>query len=148
MDERRRQLGAAQAELMSALTKGNAGAASFAQDQLKRAANSLLHKRMRQLERAWPALREWLGGEWEAAFTEYARACQLEDELNATDDGMRWIARLVATRALPDAVRVELLRAKLEKSRIAVCALPQAHRLVLAIRIFDRVRSVSLPWRA
>jgi len=133
----REQLATAQATLVRALHGRVAAPGNFNPDHLTTAASALRSKRMRELEKAWPALASALGVQFSRHFSDY-------DAANKRPGGMEADARLFSQwlkgrPALPDEARVELAaEAARHGFPLRVLILRNPWRPVLLLRLPNR----------
>jgi len=104
----RERLGRAQAELARALGQGAPVPEGFDVERVRAAADSLLSKRRRWVQRAWPRLAEALGEDFRPRFDAWARENPLGAEGSALADGRRFAEALEASGAFPPQAREEL----------------------------------------
>jgi hypothetical protein len=104
-DEDRRQLAAAQAALVEALTAGAATPAEFDAARVALAAKGLMRKRARGVERTWPAAAAV--PDFDVHFARFAAT--YPDPANAAADGLAFATWLLRERLMHDAGRAELL---------------------------------------
>lgn len=97
----RERLARAQAELARALALGAPVPEGFNTERVRAAADSLLTKRRRQVQRMWPTLAAALGEEYGARFNAWARESPLPVEASALVDGRRFAESLRAQGGLP-----------------------------------------------
>ncbi|NTX38916.1 hypothetical protein HUA78_31165 [Myxococcus sp. CA033] len=97
----RERLAQAQAELVHALGAGAPVPAGFDSARVLAAAQSLLHKRRRGVERAWPPLAAALGADFAVRFEHWARTHPMSVEPDALAEGRRFAASLQDEGRLP-----------------------------------------------
>jgi hypothetical protein len=102
---------AGQAELLRALTRGDAFPDGFAADKADAASRSLRRKRARAVAVAWPALSVTLGERFATRFDDFARGTPPPAWGDGLADGLAF-ARTLPRDELPEAARVELLLAR------------------------------------
>ncbi len=143
--EQRDKLAAEQAALVDALAGRSAPPAGFDPVRVATAAASLLAKRRRGVEKAWPGLAESLGDRFRRAFAEYARA-QPTPADGSHEDG-RLFARYLRHRGeLSEDGRLQLLLTELRWYRPLVLSfLPRRRALVVAFLAFRRARWFPVP---
>jgi hypothetical protein len=136
----RSRLAEQQADLVRALVGGGEPPAGFDAERLRLAARSLVNKRLREVERAWPALARCLGERWPEQFTAFARITPPPAEGGPLADGLAF-ARTLPQGDLDDEARAERFFAQLHRARLPLRMvwLPRTGRLVLGVR---------LPWLA
>jgi hypothetical protein len=134
--ESRSRLAEQQAQLVRTLVCQDKPPAGFDGERLRLAAGSLLNKRLREVERAWPALARCLGAHWSARFTAFARTTPPPAAGGPLADGLAF-ARTLPAGDLDDEARTERFFVELHRARLAVRAawLPQAGRLLLGVRL-------------
>jgi hypothetical protein len=154
-----RELADRQAELVRSLNGEGTAPAGFDADRVGVVAESLVRKRLRAVRQAWPGLATSLGGDFETLFKAFAAAYAAPRAGGALADGERFTRWLEPTHALADGARVERLAVALHfartpdglrrRRRWSVAAgatwLPRARTLVVAVRLFGRVSSVTVP---
>lgn len=101
----RERLARAQAELARALALGAPVPEGFNAERVQAAADSLLAKRRRQVQRVWPVLAAALGEEYAARFNAWARESPLPLEASALVDGRRFAEALRVHGVLPAEAR-------------------------------------------
>ena len=104
----RERLARAQAELARALGQGAPVPEGFDAERVRAAADALLSKRRRLVQRAWPRLAGALGEDFRARFDAWARENSLGAEGSPLADGRRFAEALRATGAFPTQAREEL----------------------------------------
>jgi hypothetical protein len=104
----RERLARAQAELARALGQAGPVPEGFDAERVRAAADALLSKRRRRVQRAWPRLAGALGEDFRARFDAWAREHPLEAEGSPLADGRRFAGALLATEAFPPEAREEL----------------------------------------
>lgn len=98
----REELARAQAELVRALGAGGPVPEGFDAERVRAAADSLLSKRRRQVQRAWPVLVKALGETFAGTFDAWARVNPLRGvEPDARVDGHHFAEALRAEGRLP-----------------------------------------------
>jgi hypothetical protein len=97
----RERLARAQEALVLALGTGAPVPAGFDAARVHASARTLVDKRRRQVERAWPLLASALGPDFRPRFEAWARQHPMEVEPSALADGRRFAASLEAAGALP-----------------------------------------------
>ncbi|TQF17045.1 hypothetical protein FJV41_05050 [Myxococcus llanfairpwllgwyngyllgogerychwyrndrobwllllantysiliogogogochensis] len=97
----RERLAQAQAELVKALGVGAPVPSGFDTARVLAASESLLHKRRRGVERAWPSLAAALGTDFRARFEPWARAHPMSVEPDSLAEGRRFAASLQEEGRLP-----------------------------------------------
>ncbi len=105
----RERLALAQAELVQALGVGAPVPAGFDAARVLAAAQSLIHKRRRGVERAWPLLASALGADFALSFEHWARTHPMAVEPDALAEGRRFAASLQDEGRLPSEVSGVLL---------------------------------------
>jgi hypothetical protein len=132
----RSRLAEQQAQLVRALVGQDELPAGFDAERLRLAAGSLLNKRLREVERAWPALARCLGEHWNARFTAFARTTPPPPAGGPLADGLAF-ARTLPAGDLGDEARTERFFVELQRAwlPVRVAWLPQAGRLVLGARL-------------
>jgi hypothetical protein len=108
MNESRRQLAAAQAELVRALTGAGPLPAGFDAERVQRATRSLINKRVAEVARLWPALAAALGERYAERFRTFAATTPPPHSGGPLADGRAFAATLTPTE-WTDAARLELL---------------------------------------
>jgi hypothetical protein len=132
----RSRLAEQQAQLVRALVGQDEAPAGFDAERLRLASQSLVNKRLREVERAWPALARCLGEHWSARFTAFAQTTPPPPEGGPLGDGLAF-ARTLPSCDLDDEARTERFFVELHRTRLPLRAawLPQAGRLLLGVRL-------------
>ncbi|QSQ15273.1 hypothetical protein [Myxococcus landrumensis] len=105
----RERLSQAQAELVRALGVGGPVPAGFDTARVQAAAQSLIHKRRRAVEHAWPKLVLALGPDFAARFDSWARAHPMSVEPDPRVEGRRFAESLREQGPLPASISGVLL---------------------------------------
>jgi hypothetical protein len=145
-DEDRRQLAAAQADLLNALTGGAETPADLDPARVALAVRSLLKKRARAVERTWPAAAS--APDFDRKFARFAAT--RPDPANAGADGLAFARWLLREGLLHDAGRVELLtRIAWRGWPVRVMRTADGRGFWVAVRWWRiGVRSYAVRWRA
>lgn len=113
-DDVRQHWAAAQEQLVAHLMHGKVAPTGFVQDELTAAARSLIAKRFRLVQLAWPVFSTALATEFHRLFMTYAHETPLCVEVQGRQDGCRFARWLLKKQQLPDAVQLVLLRVELQ----------------------------------
>lgn len=105
----REQLAREQAELVRALGVGAPVPAGFDTSRVLAAAQSLISKRRRGVERAWPALAAVLGPDFAHGFEQWARAHPISVNPDSHAEGRRFAQALRSEGRLPGRLSRNLL---------------------------------------
>jgi hypothetical protein len=132
----RERLAEQQARLVRALLGRDEAPAGFDAERLRLAGQSLVNKRLREVERAWPALARCLGAEWGERFSAFARTAPPPEAGGPLADGLAF-ARTLSARDLDDEALAERFLAELHHAGLPIRAvrLPRAGRLLLGGRL-------------
>ena len=135
-DERAQQ----QAALIRAIhDRDPASAGGLDLSKLQVTAESLWRKRMRSIQKAWPATSRGLGERFSDQFELYAAEYSTPD--NAGLDGYQFACWLHDRQKLPDDARVELMRRQLARGRpLRVAWLRRSRCVLIGYRWFGVVR--------
>jgi hypothetical protein len=128
-DSARAALAQKQADLVRALVANGPVPAGFSAKKVHLAANSLRHKRLREVALAWPALRSALGAEWVPRFQQFAQN-HPPSEGGPLEDGLRFVATLTPSELTDDLRRVWLW-VRLRKQCFGWAWLPQSKSLLI-----------------
>jgi len=143
----RKNLAAAQLELMRALTSGERPPAGFDASRIQATADLLRLKRARSVAHQWPRLARSLGPAFLDRFALYAQGHPAEQEGGALAEGRAFARAIARAGALADEAALELLafdlRYRISRERaiarrgisFSVRLLKQSLRLVIAIRL-------------
>ena len=112
--ESRKRLQHAQDQLVTSLMQGGDAPPGFKEEDLASAARSLLAKRRRLVQLAWPVFETTLSGQFISRFNEYARQAPLFLEAQGRQDGARFARWLLQQGQLPDPCRLALMQVELE----------------------------------
>jgi hypothetical protein len=150
-DDTREKLAREQAALARALGLGEPVPAGFDAERVRASADTLLAKRRRLVQRAWPALSSALGEDFTERFNTWARSHPLLGvEPHPLSDGRRFAESLRATGPLPEAVEGELLGFDLRWRLSPDGGLLPRRGVVLKMARLEtarrRVLAVRLPW--
>jgi hypothetical protein len=150
-DDAREKLAREQAALARALGLGEPVPEGFDAERVRASADTLLAKRRRLVQRAWPALAEALGKDFAERFNTWARSHPLLDvEPHPLSDGRRFAEALRARGPLPDAVEAEVFGFELRWRVTPEGALLPRRGLVLKVARLGaarrRVLAIRLPW--
>lgn len=104
----------AQNQLVAALVAGGPTPLHFDHDDLRAVAHSLLAKRYRQVQLAWPDFIDAFGDKASELFAEFARQSLLSVPTLGWIDGYRFARWLLVGQRLPDVCRIILMRAELQ----------------------------------
>jgi hypothetical protein len=105
-DPRRAELARRQAHLVRALQGDAPLPEGFDAEQVGRAADSLVRKRARSVQKTWPATARALGDRFDQHFTAYAAENLLPPNLDT--DGLHFAQWLRSRGLLPDEAKLEL----------------------------------------
>jgi hypothetical protein len=148
LNETRERQADAQSRLVASLLRGDVTPEGFDTDDLSSASRSLISKRFRIVQNAWPVFDAALGERFPTLFGEYARETSLPTEAQARQDGCQFARWLMERRQLPDQCRLAWLHVDLQgvaQQRRGVCAklawLRERRRLAFGFKIPGRV-----PW--
>jgi hypothetical protein len=150
-DEAREKLAREQAALARALGLGEPVPAGFDAERVRASADTLLAKRRRLVQRAWPALAAALGKDFAERFNTWARSHPLLGvEPHPLSDGRRFAEALRAAGPLPEAVEGELFGFDLRWRLTPEGGLLPRRGLVLKVARLEttrrRVLAIRLPW--
>ena len=104
--EARQALAQQQAQLVRALKTGEAGA-RFDDARLSTAAESLLNKRTRSIEKMWPTVAELMNGDVNRRVREYAHEHPFAPD--GPEDGFRFARWLLCRHDISDDIRIAAL---------------------------------------
>ena len=148
--ESRERLARRQAEFVTAMLAVDGRAPeSFDPANWQVAATALATKRRRSAARAWPALVESLGDEFEQLWTGFAAAHDLPSSGGPLADGFLFAKWLMSHRPLSDKARRELLSVELQHQPCAEGLKPRRRPTVRVVRLSASRRWVlaaRLPW--
>ena len=148
-NDARRQLADQQAQLVRALKTGQIDSELFASPGLSLAAQSLLNKRFRSIEKMWPEIAAVMKEQWRGCLRQYADQFPFADD--GPDDGRRFMRWLVRQPQISDEARVVALAALVRRGwPIRVVMLRASRSMMLAWRdMRGKVRSLrlGLPWK-
>lgn len=114
LPETRERLAHDQAHLVAALMTGSSAPAGFDAAELATSAKSLLSKRFRLVQLAWPVFETTLGVQFAPRFAEYARQSSLPPDAQSRQDGYLFARCLMSKNQLPDLGRLALLHTELD----------------------------------
>lgn len=130
--------GARQALLLGSLLRGEGFPEGFDPRLTAAASAALRRRRARMVAKAWPALEQALGEDFQALFERHANGAAPIGG-GARGDGARFVRGLPAGVVLTDAARVELLvhRARLARGPFAIVAtrLRETPRVLACVRL-------------
>ncbi|MFT3880825.1 MAG: hypothetical protein QM703_14335 [Gemmatales bacterium] len=124
LNEIRERQADAQSHLVASLMRGSSAPTGFDADDLSSTSRSLISKRFRLVQNAWPVFDTALGERFVTLFEEYARETSLPIEAHARQDGCQFARWLMNRKQLPDLCRLALLHVELQgvaKPRRGVC---------------------------
>ncbi len=130
--------------LLRSLVAGTRPPSAFDTARVRACAESLLRKRTRDVERAWPVLVDSLGPRFRPAFTAYAAGSPLPAAGGALADGREFAAWLRTRGAVTDVARRAVLAFDLQWNRcpfgrrcfaVGAVILSAPHWLVLGLRL-------------
>ena len=140
--EQRTKWGQSQAALVASLMLGETVPEGFVGSDLSSAAHSLLMKRFRLVQLAWPIFDQTLGESFLTLFASYAPSSTITLERQGRHDGWQFARWLLSRRQLPDQARLALLHAELSgivRPRRGVAVqfawLGERRRLALGIKL-------------
>ncbi len=147
----RERLARRQEELARALGLGTPVPAGFDAERVRAAAQALVSKRRRQVQRTWPALAEALGKSFAEHFDAWARNHPLLGvEPHPLADGRRFAEALRTAGTLPKEAEAELLGFDLRWRLTSEGGLAPRRGLVLKVARVGaarhRILAVRLPW--
>ena len=135
----RQILAAAQARLVTALHGAAPPPDGFDHEQVRTAAEALLNKRMRGVEKAWPQLAQSLGHDFRHLFARYAAAFPSHPIGGPTADGIAFAQWLNRAKSLADDARLELAAVQVATGfPIRVLALRGRRRFAIVARLAHR----------
>ena len=149
LDRARVKLAKAQLALVQALTGRTTVLADFDKSRWWAAADALLQKRARQVDRAWPSLRRVLDPRFLERFAEFAATATIPGRGGPLADGRGFIRHLEGRDELPAEVRLEAFAVDLRYASVCDGLAP---RRLPTIRVGwssrDRrlVLAVFIPW--
>lgn len=111
--EQRTKWAQSQAALVASLMQGKSAPEGFVRPDLSNAARSLLMKRFRLVQLAWPIFDQTLGESFLTLFASYAPSSNITLERQGRHDGWQFARWLLTRGQLPDRARLALLHAEL-----------------------------------
>lgn len=149
LDHARSLLAKAQIALVQALTRQTSAPDDFDVSRLQVAADALIQKRVRHVDRAWPSLRRAFGPRLLDRFAEFAVTAAIPRRGGPLADGRAFVRYLDGRGELPEAVRMEALAVDLRFAAIHDGLIPR-HLPTVRIGWFSPrvglVVAVHVPW--
>jgi hypothetical protein len=139
-DDSRDQLAREQAALVRAIHDRDASSApaGFDLSKLQLAGESLWRKRMRSVQKSWPATAIALGARFEEFFECYSAEHPVPD--NPSLDGYEFVRWLNGERQLPNAGRIELMQRQVAHGSPVRIAWSRGEALLIGFRWRGAVR--------
>ena len=143
-DDERAELARRQGELVEALTGGGEIPSTFDEGRVRLTGRTLVRKRLRAVEKVWPAVAREMGERFETWFEEYARGCEFPGD--AGQDGAGFAGFLATRGVLGDAGRIECAAWRARRGWPIRCTRVRG-RFVLVVRVWGgRLRRFAFPF--
>ena len=149
LDQARAKLAKAQLALVQALTRQTSAPDDFDVSRLQVAADALIQKRVRHVDRAWPSLRRAFGPRFLDRFAEFAVTAAIPRRGGPVADGRAFVRYLDGRGELPEEARLEALVVDLRYAAVQDGLVPRrlpTFRIGWFPKQFGTVLAVRVPW--